>query len=473
MSSLYKACYEPPMYPAYKAFFVPLREGGALVDAREVRAEDVAKWAEALERLRGFLRSSLDYVERMRGRLDEAESLELLCDLTALFFRLPLVREPLPSVAPSPLKAYLFYRLSGLSPPKDFLDFTYSFYDEMVREKFLELAIAKALDDPELHDLIEACWFSLPADTRPAFNTGGLIPHLLLTSSLAWALAVSKGLDREGATLLRLTAMLHDAGKPLSYADHVKASAKVCEFLLSGLVPNVQDLVSFVQRHHARAKTDEAEILSEADSCASAMDRLRELADATIGPRVEGLARELGLDALAAYDIGPRSWGFWTKLNEARPGLIKELSELFVREVRTQTQGFLKLPAALQRAGDSVKGVELALVDVGNIQSFIMRCTELRCVAAASLAIDALVMAHIPLSLQHAALKEHWIPFESVLYTAGGIVEALLPSELVKYVASKIEEVEREASKHGVLLRFASAPLTRSFIATLLKLARA
>ena len=457
---------EPPPYPVYKALLIPYRDGDNLVDAKELRSEDVENWSRVLERLHGFLEKALAYPGL--GKLNETDKLELIGDFIVLFFRLPLLREVLPSVAPNPLKAYLFFRLSNLPFEENVLKFIDTFYYDMIRKEFSKVDIVKELDDPELCNLIERCWFSLPADTRPAFNTSGLIPHLLITSAISWAMGVQKGLSRKNVALLRLAALLHDMGKPFRYVDHVNASIEVCEKLVGSLVKDIEKIRDLIEAHHRGAEITEAKIISEADRIASAMDRIRELADEIISPEISKFVEDLNLRVDLAYETGVEAWRFWTRLNAKSPDLIKKLSELFVQEIRKRSEGFLKQP--FSGKGEIISGIELALVDVGDIQEFVTRASDLRCVAAASLVVDTLVMTYIPLGIQRAALDAYWVPLESMIYAAGGIVEVILPEKLVERTENMIENISKGTF---LRLRFAHVPLNRDYAVTKLEMGRA
>lgn len=478
LTAFHSIRYEHPGYPVYKGFIVPYREGNQIVDAKRVTDVDVEKWRSVLENLRKFLQSALEWVRDVK--LSQTEEIELICDLIALYFRLPLVREPIPSVAPSPLKAYLLLRLTApkqlVAELRDPIRFVESAYSQEVIGRFLESNLAKMLGDRSLCEAIEHCWFAFPADTRPSLNTSGLIPHLLLTSALAWAIGVSRRIEREKLALIRLAAMLHDMGKPFRYANHVAASQEVARALLEGVLApkKVYEVVEFVREHHSESATIFGTILQDADSFASALDRLRALSTQYVGERLEELAKSAGLDVRDAFER-KTSWDFWRKFYEVYgEDKLRELTEKFVREIRKQTSWFIKpIPTGIDKK--CVDNVDIMLIDVGGIQQFIRRGTKLRCVVAASLVIDCLVMAQLIIWLQHEAQRhaKAWLPYEAVLYGAGGVVELLIPESVEEELEQSLKKVKKITENIGIPIRWASTPLTTDYADTLRRLADA
>ncbi|MGQ9690653.1 MAG: Cas10/Cmr2 second palm domain-containing protein [Thermoproteota archaeon] len=461
--------YEDPGYPVFKAYIVPYRDKGEIKLIRRLEVKDINTWRELLQELRRFISNSLDFA-RSIGNFDETEEIELICDLIALFFRLPLIREALPTVAPNPLKLYLFCRLIGAERLfteeefKDPLEFTRKGYSEEITKRFEKLSAIEVVSDVQVCERIEQCWFALPSDTRPSFNTSGLIPHLLLSSALAWALAVNRGLDRNRVAMLRLATMLHDVGKPFSYSRHIEASVKAVEALLGQSV--ISDKIKgFILQHHSEADTEEARILSEADRISASIDRLKKLSQKLIGKDIVAIANELGLNAEHAYGAGPNGWKFWRTLSERKEGAVEELSKGFVEKLIEKLERYSKLVEDYDE--ETVSGVELALIDIGGIQSFVYRSEELRNIVAASVVIDSMVMAQIPTLLQKRIRDREniWLPYEAILYSAGGIVELVVPSKL----SGLIEEVCNRIST--IPARFASTPFKTNYAQNKLDLA--
>jgi hypothetical protein len=439
-----------PGHPIYKASIVPLR-GGEHV--QEVTQDEVANWQKVLGYLGEFLKAYVSFAAEFR-RLERYERYEILADGITLFFKIPLLRESIPSLAPSPLKVYVFYRLipyreiGALS--KDPLDFALSTYGE-VSEKFANTDLYNYIEKPEYYSAVERAWFSLPADTRPGHNTSGLIPHLLTTSAIAWALAQQDNLDRERAAKVRLAALFHDMGKPFDFRRHYRLSPELVEGLLRGVIKNeeVEEMKELV-KHHGEGRLSESKYIQEADSFASVSDRLGELVKEIIRPELRRISVEAGLDVEAAYKAGEEAWAFWEQLHRREPEVIKRLSERFAKTV---FEG--QIPALPSTSKEL--GISLALFDLGGIQEFIMRTNNLRCTAASSLVVDLATMAHIPLSVQ-AIVEEKmncWVPFEAFLYSSGGVVNAVLPDSVASRLKDYMQELARKYAKSGLRLYYA------------------
>lgn len=480
MSSFRDISFEPPGYPIYRAFIIPYRRGGGLHDVVEVGPEEVELWRRMLESLRAFLLNAVESLEEGGADLKDYERLELVGDLISLFLRAPLNREVLPGVLSSPLKAYALMRLMRLEElfkeqEFDLIGFTYTFYSAHLRKYLSEEQhpkLSKALRDLEALETsnnLESCWLLIPADTRPALNTAGLLPHLLLTSAIAWSTAVDRGVgDRRAVARLRLAALLHDIAKPFKYRDHVRASAEVAKRLLSGLLPkeDVDFISECIMDHHAQ-RTEQGKVIGEADRTASAIDRLRRLVDESsyfmdIRRRLESAARALNYGSL---DEAFNDWDFWCKVYEKYDReLIRSLSEEFVSRVRKVTKNFTTLPPEVEAGVGRAEpaGLAVLLIDVGGVQSFIYRSHSLRQVAAASLVIDTLVMAYIVAYLQWAMGAKCWLPYEAFLYTAGGNVELLVPRALADDVKDRVSRLSRRLMRdYGITLYVADAELRK------------
>ncbi len=447
--------YKPPPYPMYKAYFVPYwdERTGEFWNARKVEQTDVENWNQALEKLRHFVRKACECSEVE----EKVERLELIGDLIALFFKIPLLLEPIPTLVSS-LKGYLCWRLlpRELRDKKAFEGDFIAFAKEMVQA--VEISrYQKEIEDlrqlmEENREKIERCWFTLPADTRPVFNTSGLIPHSLTTSALAWAHAIENGCEREEVAIIRLAALLHDIGKPFAPMAHVEASVEIAEKLLSDILDqeDLEKVCEAIRDHHRKA-TSWGKFIGWADFRSSASDRVQRLFDEYLKrPIEEKLRRPVQEQELD-------SWEFWKGINEKYPEAIYSWSVDFVKKVKEDTENFLK-PLQFEPV-EPVEGVEFACIDIGGIQEFIRTPQELKAVGAASFALDVLVMVYLPAFIQEDLKRKGvWFPSEAFLYTAGGNVFFILPEKLENDIKSSLEKVKGANSKLSIRFRAGFCP---------------
>ncbi|MCS6769974.1 MAG: HD domain-containing protein [Candidatus Caldarchaeum sp.] len=445
-----------PGYPVYRAFIVPRVVGEKPVYARKLTGEDVANWGATLDKLKTFLTSVNNFASHSGQRLEQR--LELLADCITLFFKIPLMREVLPTVAPSPLKLYLMTRLLWPGLEKSFQEKPLKFVSDCYGEpltKFSQSRVSAVFNDAELNKLVEEAWFNIPADTRPGANTSSLISHMLLTSSMAWAFAVQSGKSREEAAKIRISAIMHDIGKPFNYRKHYETSPKVAERLLSDIISEdeLKDVVDAVKRHHLES----AEI-KNADRMSSDIDRLNRYVAATIMDDITAICSQLKLNPKLAYGSGEDAWNFWSQVEQARHGTVESLSTKFVRQVQNGN---------LPRPSDNILDDDLVmfLFDIGGIQDFILRSSELRSVSASSVLIDVATSAHIPLTIQKIVEDRAnvWIPLESFLYTSGGVITMILPRNLGHVMDEVLNELRENYRAQRIRIYMASTVLRTDY----------
>jgi len=414
-------------YPVYRGLRVPVWEDGKLISVRKVMDDDREAFAEAMRKLRELL----EVVAKMASELGvgEKEMLGLLADAIVAFLRAPLIRELAP-VAPTPLKAYALMLVAPKLRKEFWSQDLYEFAKNLARLTSEELRFANVLFDLKTAELVYRLWIAFPADTRPGYNTSSLLAHGLMTSAIAWALALSEGSRRaDEEALIRLSALLHDLGKAVNPEDHVKTSETLARWLLQGLVSEsaLEELVETIREHHRHAS-----FLSEADRLSSSVDRFRHLVDKIIGEKIGSMEKLLG---------GSRdNWDFWRKVHERRSELakeglakedpLKELTEEFLKGVR-------KLDVTVESKPDF--RLSLVLFDVESIQDFVGRNQEIRAVAAASHLIELIVHVHFLEFLRSNGVR---VPPEAVIYAGGGNMLMLLPSRVV-------DEVKKLASEYS------------------------
>lgn len=461
-----------PGYPITRGFIVPCRVGEELTDVLRVDEKGVASYSMVLEKMREFISESLNLCNEWGVKLTPVKRLELIGDLIAFYLRIPFIREVIPGVMPTPLKIYLLDKLGILGeepdPMQDPLSFVKSLYEYPIKAGLLKPF--SVLNDRRLSDEVERCWLLFPADTRPGLNTSSLLAHLMLTSAIAWALAVERGLDREHTAKLRLAAMIHDLGKPFNYRRHVNASVKVARKLLEGIVPECGEIVDYVERHHSRAESAEGRILREADELASATDRLLSLSMELIGRELGELSSEMNFPPEKVYGTGEEAWEFWAKVEERYPGSIERLTRKFLENLRNRLERFTKpvtLPHAAEGGENISREILMCLIDLGGIQSFITRFSELRCVEGASIVVDSIIMAQIPILINRSLSEmEIHYPVEATLYAAGGIIEFLIPNKLLNQVSERLELLKKKFSHGYPSIRYAWTNFSPDYTST-------
>jgi len=454
-------------YPVYKAHIVPYWDGEKFADVSEVTKEDIERWQKVLEKMKEFLKKSCEFAKDLSG----VQKLEMIGDLITLFFKNPLLREPLEEVIPSALSCYLSWRLmpSQLKEVNmDFVSFAKQIYDG--KRIFEGLPILQEVE--KIREDIEKCWFTFPADTRPVFNTSSLIVHLITTSALAWALATERrqNFARKDVATIRLASLLHDVGKPFNPKDHVNVSVEETRKLLSGLLDpqEVDEICKIVKDHHI-GETPEGKLIREADHLSSAADRLSRLWLKFLGEKIK---EKLQISEEKFWN-DKEKWEFWEEIHEKDRNIIRELSEEFVRKVREETQMFLKpLPEEQEASSEREAEIKVMRIDFGGIQKFIRTATELRTVGAASFAIDVAVMAHLPAFLQYylEKMEDVWIPSEAFVYASGGNLLLFLPPRLAEAVTQLLDDFEKNSQEFDVPVRKAAATFKISYSTLLAEL---
>lgn len=421
-------------YPIYRALRVPLWEQGKLIRVRRVTDEDRREFKEMIDnKLRPMLERLLSLAEK--AKLGDDERLELIADAIVIFLRAPLIQEISPA-APTPLKAHTIMLLPRPFVEQYWEDDIFEFAKKLAEERaedqaFTIFDVAKELFEPETADKLFRLWIAFPADTRPGHNTSSLIAHSLMTSAIAWAL--NHGADRRSIAKLRLVALLHDLGKVFDPQRHYEASKELAKQLLKGLVSEVtlEELLDDIERHH---RTES--VINEADRLSSAADRVNRLVNLALGEKLSKIKEILRLDKTE------RDWEFWIAIHERRDELVQ--AGLFREDpIRELTEEFLSKVDELVGSAEyrkeppkSDSRINLVFIDIASIQEYVLRGHEIRVVAAASHVIELVIHAHFYWYLR----RRLQIPPEAIIYSGGGNMLLLVPSDILNCVECVAKE---------------------------------
>ncbi len=427
-----------------KGNLVPARnpEGGILL-VTEAPSPDV--FLAYLSNLRRFLEESMKLSGL--GEAPQEERLEFIADMIALFFKAPLLREPVEGLHLSPFKAYLSYRilrktLPTLTTMREVLKIL---FDRDVEDQLASLF--SILNEAAKGS--EVVLTGYPADTRPGYNLSSLMIHWMAVSALAWSRGYRLGLGRREMARLRIASLLHDVGKPLEPRRHVIKGVEVIKVLLRGLIDeeDMKAIIEIVRSHHAREYKGpyekEVQAIKEADHFSSGIDRLGSVVKEVI---VKELSSITGMSEEETFNrfYSPGSWDAWDELESSRPGTLRKLTErcvksLIFREVKVEDISPKTFPETF-----------LLKLDVASIQSFIRESEKLPLLAASSYIVDLAVMFNSLRSVQETLSTGKygvWYPVEGFLYSAGGNILAIVPKGLVEGVTEVLKSSFRRKGK--------------------------
>jgi hypothetical protein len=432
----------------YKGCPVPIRnpDGGVYLVKR---APDPELFLRYLDNLGRFLRESV----KASGVEECEERLELVADLIALFYKAPLLEEPIRGMSLSPFKSYLVYRVLRHKFGGRFIGKTMKdVLDEIDVDEMRD--IFSILD--ETSEFADKIIFEIPADTRPGYNLSSLIFHLLAVSALSWSKFGIQGRRRKA--ILRIASLLHDIGKPIDPVNHVKRSVEIANRLLSGLICD-EDLGcvrEIIENHHnidyKGAMKEEISLIREADMFASGMDRLDSIVKASV---LRHLAEIDGISEKEAFEKYYRRgvWENWVELEGKKPGITRELTEKCVKyvlseEIKAEKEEFLS-------------GVYMVKLDVASIQDFIRESEKLPILSASSYIVDLAVMFNSLRSVQEGLPG---YPAECFLYSAGGNIIAVAPDIHLQSIEKLLERGFKDYLGFGPLnVRISHAPLYKDY----------
>ncbi|RLI81299.1 MAG: hypothetical protein DRP01_11060, partial [Archaeoglobales archaeon] len=377
-------------------------------------------WRRFVEKLREFLWKAKNVI-KPSGVFKEAAELNCLADLIAFFYRYPLIINPAPGITITSdklLLSFLLTRTTELGEGVDYQDLRSTL---TVLQRLLSLGkvfeeVKSIVDDPQTVELLEEVYNKIPADTRPGFNTSGLIPHLLLTSAFSHALNRER-LSAEDLAILRLAALLHDMGKPIDPEKHLEASCDLAQRILRDLVDEsvLREVIYVIEEHHGTPSTKLSRALRDADIKASQVDRYNELVKKAIGDVLRKKCEAAGIPYREPREL---SWDEWRQLLKVDPGCMEELTEQFCLEVRKLKD----LPVSDQVGED---WPWLHVVDLRNIQGYIAAAEKLPSLKARSWVVDAVCLYALPIKL-----IEKGYPLEAIVVAGGGQVQVVADRHL-------------------------------------------
>ena len=483
-------------------------------DDRQIWADTVDP--ESFEVVPRFLSKVFESSSKLLSQLDgTSERLNMLADLIVASLRAPITLTPLPGSLREVIR-----KKTLLDPDEQFWIWeilreyaeTHREVDEVLKvpiDSLAEIAGQSFERMPlkilanmvpglaDLYDLLlidsredeslRSALLKMPADTRPGLNTSKLIPHLLSTSALASILYLSsRAASDERAkmelSILRISSLLHDIGKPRAWGASVREGTGVphapqSAFITREIFSQVQEFISedaidaicsIIREHHRRKSLGTRNVagipvnLDKLKNLLTSADRLSSSVDRLVAGVSETVAETLGEDLETIKDMleksGDEAWKFWS----SKP------NDLLLRATEEAAK-YLLWKAPLDRwsietgLSDQSK-VSVLMSDIRGIQGYIRR-EYLKTMIGASYFINFLTLYAIPRSL----LELLRIPPECIIYAGGGIVLAFAPiirseekleSEMVKIIRRLCGKI---TPPH---ITFASTPLTTDWILT-------
>ncbi|MBC7086210.1 MAG: HD domain-containing protein [Methanomethylovorans sp.] len=340
----------------------------------------------------------------------------------------------------------------------------------------------------ELYKLFEGSSLLNEISSDSRFPICSLFHHLKNTSGIAVCLMLQKldvdekyghkGLTEYGITveyekkdliaLIRIAALLHDIGKPRSYTssstyhsyhNHTKQSKEIIEQILSTAKSSIVEkyelkkiLPLLASKHHQRdADTSFENLLSTADTIASAADRINE-----IGYEYDGNVLKLtSNDKIFPHEINVDAGDLKCLSLPSTVILGNKQSESFNVELKDKSAKSARLFYDKVSGGGPVYwlgkhnkpsgSIGVLSLDVMGIQSFVTEVDKLPMLRGASSIVEDV------LKCAERIISEK-VCKEAILFSGGGNLLSFIPNikEFGEQLVAQIEKETKKLSKEGL-----------------------
>ena len=358
-------------------------------------------------------------------------------------------------------------------------DTSYALYREAGIKNHVERLVKK--NDVAKDDMISTgemeLLMAMPADTRIGLNTSSLVTHLISTSSIAYSIGVSEGLNEEELVIIRLISLFHDVGKIKDWVKHEMWSAEYIEHIFNDLCDHHIYESIIKKASNILREADETNriynIFKEADKIASEIDRVSMILNEALSDnmkkmlheKINSFLAELGEPIVDSFDEAlnkmlkyKKYWRFWNEW--LSPYERIKLTEDFCKNVANICRYGEKIyhsfvsPNKVKLVRDDVYIVR---VDIAGIQKYIWS-NDLRSLAGGSRIVDIVVYESIPDLLINIGL-----PYESILSYGGGNLTFIIPKKYLNKVLSKLKGGDDGLDIKGINVRVGYVEIYNSY----------
>ena len=438
-----------------RGYILPYSRGVDVIYAERVTGE------KALEILAKIFRKVLSDFCRAPGRsVNSAEDLNKLLNMFTIYLKSLLYLDPIRDrdrvIIASPISyLYNYYiekhihgKRGKLYTKNGILNYVGNLADEVRRAK-----VGRKVEF-ETKDMLEL--LKVPADTRPAANTSGLLLHLLVTSAVASSIYIYRsrrvGFSSRKLALIRLLSLFHDVGKFITWSKHEESSARILRELLlderyvevgSEAWDIVNRAIEMLRSPPEKGVSEEYDIFRLADRCSSGFDRIiRLLPDALPNDTKRKLLEKINEyfgrayrdleDALKDKSV-IQNWDFWNRYLSISD--VEEITRKFckyISRISTENRALMKLLSE-DSADVLTDKIEIIRIDIRRIQQFI-RSNDLRALMGGSRVVDIVVYASIPDLVMDL---DPSIPYECITTFGGGNLTIIAPRDTYELIREK------------------------------------